>query len=116
MDIVKGLEQKANKRQGDWIEPTLLNGWINFGAPFAGCSYFKDNFGIIHLRGVVKSGVIGQAFYNLPVGYRPSANIDVASCSNNAFCVITIEANGNIFPLSGNNQWVSLAGITFREA
>ena len=63
--------EKANKAQEAWITPTLLNGWIAgaFGTP----QYMLDELGFVHLRGSIKNGVVGQAAFTLPTGYRPSS-------------------------------------------
>jgi hypothetical protein len=64
-------QEKANKTQEAWITPTLLNGWIAgaFGTP----QYMLDELGFVHLRGSIKNGVVGQAAFTLPTGYRPSS-------------------------------------------
>lgn len=57
--------------QESWKVPTLLNAWVNYGSGFNPAGYWKDSFGVVHLRGVVTSGVIGSIIFNLPTGYRP---------------------------------------------
>lgn len=60
---------KANKAQEAWITPTLLNGWSSFaGAPV---QFMKDQFGFVHLKGVLTTGTKAQRSFTLPVGYRP---------------------------------------------
>lgn len=69
------LAQKANKTQEAWVEPTLLNNWVNtYGT--AKSRYFKDNFGIVHLEvNVKRDSASGVAIFQLPTGYRPSQYI-----------------------------------------
>ena len=55
-----------------FIAPTLLNSWVNFDVAINNSAgYYKDAFGIVHLRGLVKTGTVGLAIFALPVGYRP---------------------------------------------
>jgi hypothetical protein len=53
-----------------FIAPTLLHSWANMGAGYNVAGYYKDPFGIVHLRGVVNSGV-DEHIFTLPAGYRP---------------------------------------------
>jgi hypothetical protein len=107
---------KADKAQEGWIAPTLLNSWVNYGAPFANAGYFKDTLGLVHLRGVMKDGSgLGTAIFNLPSGYRPSAQVNYPSVSNGLFCLISVQTNGDVVHVSGGSMaWTSLADISFR--
>ena len=61
------LAGKANKKQEDWITPTLLNGAV---AEYI--RYRKNEFGGIDIQGNIKSQHSGWiTLFNLPVGYRP---------------------------------------------
>ena len=71
-------------------------------------------FGVVHLRGLVKSGTVGLAIFNLPEGYRPSAREAIATISNGAIGRCDIKTSGNVIAYIGNNAWFSLDGITFR--
>lgn len=97
--------------------PTLINSWVNFGGGVQTDSgYYKDPFGIVHLRGLIKTGAIGTVAFQLPAGYRPFARELFAVNSNDAYGSCIVDANGNVTPSVGNNAFVSLAGITFRAA
>lgn len=88
--------------------------WANFGSGRNDAGYYKDPLGVVHLRGLVKSGTIGTGIFTLPSGYRPP-NIQVhAVASNAAFGYLDISTAGVVRPLVGNTAWVSLDGITFR--
>ncbi|NOV28012.1 hypothetical protein E5S69_31495 [Cupriavidus necator] len=99
-----------------WIAPTLLNSWVNFGGGFNNAGYYKDLSGVVHLRGMVKSGVIGNAVFNLPAGYRPANEELFVAISNGALGRVDIYPSGDVGATSGSNSWLSLDGMTFRAA
>ena len=109
------LTSKANKVQESWITPTLWNGWIPgvFGTP----QYMLDEFGFVHLRGSIKNGVVGQAAFALPTGYRPSIikgwiSIDGYESFNTGFITTT---SGSFTPNKLNtNGDTCLDNITFK--
>lgn len=98
------------------VAPALLNSWVNFGAPFNPAGYYKDQLGIVHLRGLVKNGVIGSAIFTLPAGYRPTNQEIFAVTSNSAFGRLDVTTAGDVVLGTGSNLFVSLDSITFRAA
>ncbi|MBG9795288.1 hypothetical protein ABD76_23625 [Paenibacillus dendritiformis] len=116
---------KAEKDSPPWITPTLLNGWVSWGERWTPPQYYKDDNGIVHLRGLVKGGVIdgGKAMFVLPKGYRPSHSSAHVTYSQGAGVT---EANGviaridvsgetgSVYPTRGSNELFSLEGISFR--
>lgn len=109
----KQASEFALVTQEDWIAPTLLNSWVNYGATFPPAGYFKDNFGIVHLRGLIKDGIIGSPAFVLPEGYRSINHLHFSVPSNNAYGDCFINSNGSVTPTIGNNTWFSLTGIAF---
>ena len=101
--------------QQTWQTPALQNGWVNYGSPFDTAGYMKDSLGFVHLKGLVKSGTLGQTIFTLPVGYRPTATLRFASDSNGAHGSVTIDATG-IITSSGSNIWVFLDPVNFKAA
>jgi hypothetical protein len=99
-----------------WTAPTLLNSWVNFGSSRQIAGYYKDKFGVVHLRGTIKSGTTTSPtpLFQLPVGYRPNAREYFATSSNGAFGSCFVESDGNVYFEAGSNVWFSLSGITFR--
>lgn len=59
--------------EGVWQTPTLLNGWVNYGAGFAAAQYMKKS-GVLNIKGLVKSGTLNSIIFNMPAAYRPSEN------------------------------------------
>jgi hypothetical protein len=104
-----------------WQTPTLLNSWVYYGSPFAPPGYYMDASGIVHLRGLVKSGTLGGAtpIFTLPTGYRPSYTVIVPQISADALCEVRVEGLNDSIPgavivsSGGSNAWVSLSGISF---
>ena len=108
--------------QQAWQNPTLLNSWINYETPqvdFPPASYYKDSLGIVHFRGLIKSGTTAAntVLFVLPVGYRPAYDFHIPVASGNAFCVIRPEAAGNVEISGGASaSWIDLSSIQFRAA
>lgn len=105
----------ATIAQPGWIAPTLLNSWENYGGEFSGAGYFKDSLGIVHLRGLVKSGIVSSntPIFTLPANYLPAYTYLYAVESNQTHGRVAVHSNGDVICDFGSNNWVSLDGITF---
>jgi hypothetical protein len=68
------IATKADKTQSPFIAPTLLNSWVAYDSVHVAPSYMKDEFGFVHIRGVIKSGT-NPLVFTLPAGYRPLKSI-----------------------------------------
>lgn len=97
-----------------FIAPTLTNSWVNYNNGYSTVGYYKDAFGVVCFRGLIKSGTINTSAFTLPSGYRPLTTISVPINSNNAFGVLEIRSDGTVVPVMGSNTWVSFDGISFR--
>ncbi|GMX60817.1 hypothetical protein Elgi_07940 [Paenibacillus elgii] len=109
---------RAQRAQPQWIKPTLLNGWVNYGdGAYTDAGYFKDEFGIVHIRGLVKNGQLNASIFMLPLGYRPARAmvIPVATDGNGQLILgrLTIDFNGSVYHTLGGTGWFSLDGISF---
>ena len=114
-ELVALQDLKANKVQEAWFTPTLINGWVAFGGAEDGPAYYKDNFGNVKLRGVVKSGTLSVSTFMLPIGYRPAKNKYFAVISNNVPGFVLIDPDGGVIPLAGtSNVFVALDSISFK--
>jgi hypothetical protein len=69
--------------------------------------------GVVFMRGMAKSGVIGTSICTLPAGYRPTQGHMQAAISNSAICRLEIETDGTVTPVNGSNVFVSLGGVCF---
>ena len=97
-----------------WTAPSFSNSWVNFDGTANQCGYMRDPHGFVHLRGKVKTGTINTAIFTLPANYRPQYVETFVGISNDAVCKIEVETDGDVIPVTGNNTYVSLDGITFK--
>jgi hypothetical protein len=97
-------------------EPAFSNSWVNYGAGYNTAAFFKDPNGVVHLKGLIKSGTVTNAAFTLPSGYRPAATEVQPIVSNGAAGYIDVLTNGMVRVMGGSSTWASLDGITFRAA
>lgn len=99
-----------------WQAPTLLNGWVYFGAPYSTPGYYRDPLVRVHLKGLLKSGttIAGTPYFTLPAGYRPGSELILPIMSNGALGQVVIDTSGNVEHHVGSAVWISLDGISFR--
>lgn len=111
-----GINNYAKKVQEAWIAPTLLNGWVNYGAGLATTGYMKDSMGFVHIKGFIKSGVAtsGTSIFVLPVGYRPLETLYYTTSSNGALAWGSIGTNGAVAISGGSNVSFSLSMPSFK--
>jgi len=119
-DITSALNEVNEKflTQESWTLPTLLNGWVNFGGAFAGVAFFKDAVGIVHIKGVIKSGTttVGTELFILPAGYRP-AKYELFTCatgSGNYVLQINSVSGAAELQTAASAGATSISGVSFR--
>ncbi len=96
-----------------WSNLSLTNGWVAYGG-FSSPQYTKTGDGVVHLKGLIRSGTIGSVpLATLPEGFRPSERILSATVSNAAYARIDILPNGQVHATTGNNLWYALDSISF---
>jgi hypothetical protein len=111
-----------------WHNAALENGWDNAPPPsnfLETAGFYKDQGGVVHLRGLVINGTDGKAIFHLPAGYRPESGKAVAPLALCGFgCPekttplfifgpgIAPGQDGAV--LSGDGNTIGLDGITFR--
>ena len=101
---------------GDTNEPAFENSWVNFEGGYSTAAFYKDPYGRVHLRGMIKSGTVGAASaFTLPESYRPPHRLLFGTISNGGVGRVDILTSGGVRPLTpSNNTWVTLDGISFR--
>ena len=81
-------------------------------------AFYKDQGGVVHLRGVATEGKYEEPIFTLPPGYRPSKSISIAVAGvGNAATTLAMNGPetsvpGTLYPYEGKS--VSLDGVTFR--
>jgi hypothetical protein len=108
------LPSKANKVQEDWIEPTLLNGWVSQnGYPVR---YMIDEFGFVHMEGALTGGSVGTIVFKLPDGYKTnqtSIKCNVAG-SGTSNAVIQVSQNGDFTVSAMTGTFCYINELMFR--
>lgn len=103
-----------------WRLPTFQNSWTNKLAGDRIARYYKAG-GRCYLEGIIGGGVIGQAAFTLPAGYRPT-HLEAAGfgtahpvVSNGVFGLVLIQKDGRVVPAApSSNVYVDLSSISFR--
>lgn len=107
---------KSDLNRPAWLSPSFVNGWKNFGQGFNNAGYYKQN-GRVYLKGMISSGIVEQAAFTLPSGYRPAATELIGVISADNVGRVDIHPDGTVNPVgTSNSGWVSLDGISFAHA
>lgn len=84
-------------------EPAFQNSWVNFAlvgdTTVSHAGFRKDPQGRVWLKGVVKTGTIGQPIFTLPVGYRPPEDVRLATFNS----MVRITSAGLVYAHVGSN-------------
>lgn len=111
-----GWNSKAGKTIESPMTVPLSAPWSNAEpiTAYAPLTYYKDNFGIVHMQGSVKSSGGSLTIFTLPVGYRPSTIVnglafDTKGSATVPVALVYINTNGQV-RLDGNtaNNPISL--------
>ena len=95
-------------------EPAFENLYVNHSSGAENAAFYKDPFGVVHLKGLVKTG--SGVMFTLPTDYRPALLANFVITSNNSFGQIEVSSTGTVDLTTGSTVWASLAGISFRAA
>lgn len=103
------------RKIGGGGNPAFEHSWVNYDAGWQVAGFWRDPFGFVHLRGLIKSGTVGSAAFTLPPGYRPTLSEAFIGISNSGAGRLDVLADGSVTPQSpATNGYVSLSGIKFR--
>lgn len=104
-----------------WSTPTYQNSWVAFDAGgtgnYGGLQYSKDPAGVVHLKGLMKSGTAtaGTVIANLPAGFRPNNLLYFSTVANDLMAAVRITNAGDVVCSPGVSAvWTSFANISFR--
>jgi hypothetical protein len=97
-------------------QPTLQNGWENFGLEYGLATFYKDKENLVHLSGMIKNGFSGggSIVFTLPSGYRPGSRLVFPVVLGETMGIIHITSTGDVIKYGLGNSYLSLSGITFR--
>lgn len=106
------LDSKANKKQEDWITPTLLNGATGT------VQYRRNEFGRVEFRGYVNK-VQESHVFSLPLAYQPDWDTDsrlwvdlkVSARTAGGTAPAKIDSGFNIYTI--NNEIFHLGAISY---
>lgn len=112
------LMQRGIGYTGEWIAPTLGNGWVYYGAGYEPPAYKMDPGGRVFLKGLIKSGTVdvngGAPVFTLPEGYRPSnRQLFMAAAGGNTVGRIDVIEDGRVVVAGGVNSYQSMDGLSF---
>jgi hypothetical protein len=95
---------------------TFANGWANYGDDFRTCSYYRDHFGVVHLRGLANGAAkTSNTLGTLPVGYRPAGELTFnAIKTGNTQARVDVNPDGTVEDALGSTGYLSLSGVSFR--
>lgn len=89
-------------------EPAFENSWVNNGGTRDTAAFYKDACGIVHIKGLIKDGTIGQTAFTLPTGYRPKQTLHLPVISSDAIGYMTIDEAGAVKATAGDNGWFTV--------
>jgi hypothetical protein len=98
-------------------EPTFGSGWSNESpATESTAAFFKDPFGIVHLKGIVTGGGLSTTIFFLPSSYRPTKYVCIPTNRANAAAYICVASDtGQVYQQGGGASGsLLLDGLTFR--
>lgn len=108
---------------GEVGEPSYENGWESYNTDptsgWGGAAFYKDPFGVVHLRGLVNNGTADATIFTLPSGYRPQLDLIIAAIQDDTpdtSIRFEVLSNGVVQTLGASSGWISLSGVQFRAA
>jgi hypothetical protein len=91
------------------------NSWENYGSPYEPLRWTRDEYSLVHVQGVVKSGSTGTVIASLPSSASPDyTRIFPVVTGSNTLGVIEVSTSGDIKLLSGDTSKVAIE-LTFRK-
>jgi hypothetical protein len=95
-------------------EPGFQNGWKNTGpATDVTAAFYKDPYGVVHLKGLIYNGPNDAPIFVLPEGYRPSKNAVQLVWRGSGSGKLNLLPDGSVEFQDGAAA-ASLDGVTFR--
>lgn len=64
---------------GDWVEPTLINSWVNAGGTFDDIAYRLCEGNTLEFKGHITGGSSGSIAFILDAAYWPDADLSTVT-------------------------------------
>ena len=117
LDVNGNLNVSGSIGVESWISPSFQNGWVNYGGSYEPAGYYKDKFGVVYIKGLVKNGTLSSSIFTLPVGYRPNYIRHLPALTSTSLittCILYIYPDGGVIPHGACNAgWISIE-VSFR--
>ena len=114
--IMDAFDEIYDSEPEQWIAPSLINSWVNYGSPYADAGYYYDR-ARVYIKGVLKTGTSATIAFTLPEGYRPSEELDfpIFQSGGAAGAFVTIQTDGDVY-ITGSSvsTFASINNISFR--
>jgi len=96
-----------------WVAPTLVNGWVNYGAGYAPAGYRRVG-NVVRLRGFVTGGAASSGLFTLPAGYRPAYPAVLVVDASGGFGAVVVGTTGAVVHNAGSvASFLDLDGLSF---
>lgn len=103
----------TDRQDNAWTNLTTTGSWVNYGTVYPPAQYLVDKHGMVHMRGVVKSGTLVTTVCTLPVGVRPIVSKMFPAATFATYGRIDVNASGNVIIQVGDNSYFDLSQICF---
>lgn len=104
----KGLIRNEDETWHGTADTPLTGTWVDVAGSRFG--YYKDATGRVQVRGRVAGGGAGAVVVTLPVGYRPTSNLEFTMRSGVNISAVTV-GTGGVLTVSANLASASANGI-----
>jgi len=100
-----------------WLAPTFQNSWANVGGGAQAVEYFKDQNGVVYIKGECVGGASGTVAFTLPTGYRPLGLLRTYGRANTASgevpMAVEVATSGTVTISTAVVTWGDFGMISF---
>ena len=108
---------QAGTRVIGWLSPTFENSWANVAAGAQLVEYYKDQNGVVHIKGELNSGSTGTVAFTLPAGYRPLGVVRfygrATTSTGQVPMAVDIATNGQVTISTAVTSWGDFGMVSF---
>ncbi len=94
----------------DWIYPTLINGWANYGGGHEVARFRKLPGGLVVVEGLVTGGTANTTPFYLPSTHRPALRVIFSGyCAvGNSRMQVNYDNGAIYYPFTNSTSWHSV--------